>query len=239
MPSSGMEAAEMRPRMSTRQARLWATSGWLFVALVIASLVINTALASAPYPSPFAPVEEIERYFAANSGAVRASGFLGVLAATSLLAFVAFVASTLRAATGDDGPLPSLALGGGLLASGSFLLSGLLGWVLARAATVEAPAVLRALHELTFLAGGPAHVLSLGVFVGASSIATLGRSQLPRWLSWLGVAAASLSLMSAAALLWTPATVLLPLGRLLAAIWIIGIGIVLARRSPVTEAGRA
>lgn len=124
-----------------------------------------------------------------------------------------------------------MALGGGLLASGALLLSGLLGWVLVRPATVAEPAVLRALHDLTFLTGGPAHVVSLGVFVGASSIVILGRSHLPRWLGWLGATAASLSLLSAASLLLLPATFLLPLGRLLAAVWIVALGVVVVRRS--------
>ena len=84
------------------------------------------------------------------------------------------------------------------------------------------------LRSLNFLIGGVAHVVSLGLFVGATSIAALRAGALPRWILWLGLVAAALSILSLASLIWFPATILLPLGRLLSLIWSISVGFVLA-----------
>ncbi len=46
--------------------------------------------------------------------------------------------------------------------------------------------LLATVHELTYLARGPAHVLPLGLFLGAVSGA-LWRSRLvPQWVTWTG-----------------------------------------------------
>jgi hypothetical protein len=65
--------------------------------------------------------------------------------------------------------------------------------------------VLATVHELTYLAGGPTHVLFLGLFLGAVAAATAG----------------------VLALLWEPATFLLPVGRGLGMLWILAISLVL------------
>ena len=106
-------------------------------------------------------------------------------------------------------------------------LSALFLWVLARPVTVEEPALLGALHDLAYLTGGPAHVLSFAPFIGASPIAMWHRPILFRWLTWVGIAASGLSLLSVFALLWEPATLFLPLGRMLAFVWIFSIGVML------------
>jgi uncharacterized protein involved in cysteine biosynthesis len=93
------------------------------------------------------------------------------------------------------------------------------------------------LHDLSFLAGGPAHVPLLGLFVGLASIATLRAKALPRWIPWLGIVAAVLSILSLASLVFFPASVLIPLGRLLAFVWSVAVGILLVRSRP-HEAGR-
>ena len=84
------------------------------------------------------------------------------------------------------------------------------------------------LRNLNFLSGGAAHVASLGLFVGAASIAASRARALPRWILWLGILAAALSILSLVSLVWFPATILLPLGRLLAFVWSIAVGLVLA-----------
>lgn len=213
--------------VSKGHRNLWALSGVLFVALFVAGLVFGNVLSPEPYPSPFAPSPEIESYFTESGAAVRALGVLQILAAISLLGFAACVAAFVRRAAGEGSALSGLALGGGALAAAFFLLSGLLSWALSRPVTVELLALVRALHDLTFLAGGPAHVSLLGLFVGAGSIAASKTKVLPRWIDWVGIVAAVLSLLSVASMLWTPVTVLLPLGRLLSSVWIVAVSLVL------------
>jgi hypothetical protein len=85
-----------------------------------------------------------------------------------------------------------------------------------------------ALRSLNFLSGGTLHVASLGLFVVVASIAALRAKTLPRWICWLGIAAAALSIPSLASLVLYPASVLIPLGRLFAFVWCVAVGIVLA-----------
>jgi hypothetical protein len=72
--------------------------------------------------------------------------------------------------------------------------------------------------------------------VGAASIATRRAKAFPRWIPWLGIVAALLSILSLASLVFFPASVLIPLGRLLAFVWSVAVGILLVRSRP-REAG--
>jgi hypothetical protein len=99
-----------------------------------------------------------------------------------------------------------------------------------------------ALRQMNFLTGGALHVASLGLCVGAASIAVRRAKALPkalpRWILWLGIVAAALAIASLASLAWFPATFLIPLVRLLTFVWCIAAGIVLARgRQHDTVAG--
>ena len=220
---------------SIRQRNLWALSGVLFAALFLASLVLGGVLAAGSFPLPGAPATDVTRYFTESRTAVLVSGSFQVLSAASLLAFAPCVASLVRSTENGTGALLGLTLGGGNLAAIFLLASALLGWVLALAAAELGPGLVGTLRSLNFLTGGAAHVASLGLFVGAASIAALGAKALPRWILGLGVVAATLSILSLVSLLWFPATILLPLGRLLSLVWSIALGLVLAlgrRRDP-------
>lgn len=70
------------------------------------------------------------------------------------------------------------------------------------------PAHASTLHYLIFLSGGPAHVASLASFVGAGSIAALRTKALPGWISWVGIAAATISLLCLVSLVWYLASIL-------------------------------
>ncbi len=78
--------------------------------------------------------------------------------------------------------------------------------------------------------------MTLAALVVSGSIAASRARLLPRWVIGVGLAAGAISLLSTAALLWTPASVLLPLGRLLSSIWIIRVSIALIRGEQRTGA---
>lgn len=207
---------------SQRRRNPLALSGVLFVAFFIASLVLSGVLASAPLPMPDAPATETARYFADSQAAVLVSGLLQALSATSLLVFA-------RRTAGEGSVLAGTTLVGGASAAVLLLLSALLSWALVPVAAGGDLALIGTLRDLSFLTGGTLHVAALGVFVGAGSIAALRAQAFPRWLLWLGVAAAVLSILSLTSLLWFPASILIPLGRLLAFVWTVAVSIVLMR----------
>jgi hypothetical protein len=222
-----------------RDARrlVWAASGLGFLACSAVGLLLATVFSTALYPSPFGPPfgpqTDVATYFANNSAQVRGMSFVFALAALCLLIFVAYGAGMLA-----DGrlerrsALPGLALAAGTLSTGFWLLNALLLWVLSRPTPSADRAVLGTVHELIYVAGGPAHVLFLGLFLGAVS-ALLRRSPvLPGWLAWTAAATAATTTAGVLALLWEPATFLLPVGRSLAMLWIFATSVALLVGKP-------
>ncbi len=223
---------------TARSRDLRALGGVLFAVFFIASLVLGGALASDSLPLPGAPATEVAGYFTESRTAVLVSGLLQVLSAISLSVFALCIVAFVRRMAGEMGALPGLTLGGGAFAAVFLLASALLAWVLALTAAGLGLDLVSTLRDLNFLFGGGAHVVSLGLFVGATSIAALRAKTLPRWIPWLGIVAAALSILSLTSLVFFPATILLPLGRLLSFVWSIAVGLVLAlgeRREPGAE----
>jgi hypothetical protein len=190
----------------------------------------------------------VASYFAANRAQVRGMSFVFSLAALFLLVFVAYSAGMLAdRAPEQRSPLPGLALGAGTLSAGFWLLNALLLWVLSRPTPAADPILVATAHELIYLTGGPAHVLFLGLFLGAVSIALWRSSVLPRWIAWTGAAAAVAATSSILALVWEPATLLLPVGRGLGMLWILATSVALvfgrsgeamaAAEPPIEESG--
>jgi hypothetical protein len=219
--------------MFNLQRNTWAWSGLFFIALFGMGFLLSVILSSEPYPSPFgAPygfATEVESYFTNNQAQVQWMSFFYSLAALMLLIFAVGIATVVRETDSDAGVLSTLVLSGGILAAVFIQLSALALWILARPATIADSALLRAMHDLAYLTGGPAHVLAFAPFIGASSIVFMNQATFPRWVNWMGMAAAVLSLLSVTALLWLPGTMLLPLGRVLAFGWIFFVSIRLMR----------
>jgi hypothetical protein len=207
----------------------WALSGVFFVALFIAGLLLSGMLAPAPYPLPGVSSAEIVRYFSEGRIAVLMLGFLQGLSAISLFVFAACVAAFVRGTATGTRTLSGLTLGGGALAAAFLLLAALLSWVLALTVSEGGVALASTLHYLIFLAGGPAHVASLAPFVGAGSIAALRTKALPGWISWVGITAAASSLLCLLSLVWYPASIFIPLGRVLSFVWSVAVSVVLVR----------
>lgn len=205
-----------------------ALGGLLFVALFISGLILGGSLSSAPFPMPGTSPQEVARYYDENRTAILAAGSLQVLSSLALLVFASSVTAFVRRTAGGRGALLALASGGGLSAAVLFLASALLGFVLALASGGLGLDLVGVLRQMNFLTGGTLHVAALGLFVGAASIVARRAKALPSWIPRLGIVAAALAILSLASLFWFPATFLIPLGRLLLAIWCIAVGLVLA-----------
>lgn len=209
-----------------------ALSGVLFPAFFIAGDVLRGVLASLPLPLPTAPVEEAARYFAGSRTAVLVVGLCQVLAAISLFVFAGCVVGVVRRARSEGGALPgapwALTAAGGILAATFLLICGLLGMALVPVAAGGDLGLVGTLRSLNFLTGGTFHVASLGIFVGAASLAARRAKALPGWICWLGIVLAVPALLSLASVAVYFANAFILLGRLLAFVWCIAAGIALA-----------
>jgi hypothetical protein len=224
---------------STRQRNPWALGGVLFAAFFIAGDFIRGALANGALPLPGAPVEEVVRYFTESGTAVLGVSVVQVLSALSLLVFVPPIATLVRGVSGQRPALIGLTSGGGVLSAGFLLVSALLALVMALTVSGLSLGVVDVLRGANFLTGGTLHVASLGLFVGATSVAARGAKALPGWICWLGLVQATLAVLSLASLIFFPAALLILLGRMLGFVWCIAVGIVLALgRGTQTGAGR-
>jgi hypothetical protein len=143
--------------------------------------------------------------------------------AVPLLIYAATVSARLRQ-LGVTAPGATIALAGGVAGAASLALSGLLQWTLGRPAVVIEEPLVRALHDLSFLTGGPAHVVFLGLLVAGVAVPGLILGLLPRALAVVGLVIAALGELATLALLWPGLSVLVPLARFPALVWLIVVG---------------
>jgi hypothetical protein len=206
-------------------------------ALFLMSLAVTAALTGGDHvPSPFGPAAPSLRFFAEHGDAVRWGAFLQLGSAVPLGLFAAVASSRLHF-LGIRAAGATIALYGGLAASSFLALSALAQWALSWPDVAVAPAVARALHLLAFAAGGPAHVMALGLLVaGVAVTAGLGRL-VPGWMMTTGLAIAVLAELSWLSLVLPAASLLLPLARFPALAWLIAAGALLpnARRRAATS----
>jgi hypothetical protein len=162
----------------------------------IASFLAFLAYGSSPDTS--ASVEDITNYLIQGRTSIVASTVLLMLCAVCLCCFVAVVADMVREREGG-GPLP------GLLILGAALMVSLLAWdnlpILALSFTVGLPggagdgSAIRALYAL---AGGiimpGAYGVFAALFIGTLAIAALRRAFATRWLGFVLLVFAALSL---------------------------------------------
>jgi hypothetical protein len=139
--------------------------------------------------------------------------------------------STRLRALGAPAPGSTIALVGGVLGAALLTLSALVTWVLSRPAVRGEVPIVRALHDLAFLTGGPAHVVFLGLLVAGIAVPALLLGLLPRWLSVVGLVIAVLAELATVALFAESAVVLVPLARFPALLWLAVAGFAVRRRA--------
>lgn len=204
--------------------------------LLVAGVAGAAALAGQTYPSPYADPEVIRAFFAGPPLAVTIGGTAVFASAIPLLIYAATVSARLRR-LGVTAPGATIALAGGVAGAGMLALSGLLQWVLGRPAVLTDESLVRALHDLSFLTGGPAHVVFLGLLVAGVAVPGLLLGLLPRALAVAGLVIAAIAELSTLALLWTHLSVLIPLGRFPGLLWLIVVGFRLPQRRSHDPAG--
>jgi hypothetical protein len=205
----------------------------VYAALFLASLVATAVLTRGEhFPSPFGPAASALDFFSRHSRAVRWSAFLQFGSAVPLGIFTATVASRLHF-LGVRAAGVSIASFGGVAASVFLALSALAQWVLSWPDVLESQATVRALHLAAFSAGGPGHVVPLGLLIAGVSVTAGVFRLLPRWMM--------VSELSTLSLVLPTAAYLLPLARFPALAWLIAAGALLprARRGAQVHSPRA
>jgi hypothetical protein len=180
-------------RSTTSRFDRWAPiAGITFVVLmVVGSMLIGDV------PDPDAPVKQITAYLADGANHTRnlIGAYLSVIGSLAFLWFLVRLRNDIRNAEGGNSPLSNLAFAAGMAFAAVWTVSAAAFAALPYAIEVrnapitdpELVRVLPALGRLLLLHGGG--FAGLLVLV-ATSTAILQTSFLPRWLGWLGIAAA-------------------------------------------------
>jgi hypothetical protein len=201
------------------------------LALLLAGLIVGVAIAGGVMPLPFGSATEIQDYVAGHHGAAVAIA-VGTFGSSIPLAIYAATASARLRQLGITAPGATIALAGGLLASAGLGMSSLTAWTMSRPEVTVDAALVRALYYLTYLTGGPWHVVTLGLLIAGMAVPALIVGLLPRALAWTGLTIAGLAELTTLVLIWPGLSPLLPVCRFTGLIWLIAAGVMLPLRRP-------
>lgn len=208
--------------------------GGVTLALFVVGVIVSAALGGVP-PNPLGPSATVLEHYRSHPTAVQAGAVFLFASSVPLLIYSATVSARLRQ-LGITAPGATIALAGGVIASVMLSLSGLFSWVLSRPAVRIDGALVQAFSTLSFLAGGPGHVVPLGLLVAGVSVPALIVGLLPRSLAWAGLVIAAVAELSTLALVSPWFAILLPIARFPALIWLVVAGALLPARRPRANA---
>ena len=189
-----------------------------FVGFYLAMDFVHGAVATGSRPLPNDPDNVIYRYLVNDSAAV-AAGAAMMLVSVSGLAL--FLVATRRALPALPNPWGYRF---GVLAVAAMSVSIALSMMLAGTASSMSVNTAVWLNQAGFIAGGVAHVVCLGLYVGVT-----GRQLAARGPRVLAMVAAVPALLSVVSLVWFYGSALILLGRLLCMAWTLTVGVALVR----------
>jgi hypothetical protein len=199
------------------------------LALLLAGLIVGAVIAGGVMPLPYGSATAIQDYVTGHHGAAVAIA-VGTFGSSVPLAIYAATASARLRQLGITAPGATIALAGGLLASAGLALSSLTAWTLSRPEVTSEPALVRALYYLTYLTGGPWHVVMLGLLIAGIAVPALIVGLLPRPVAWTGLVIAGLAELTTLVLIWPGLSPLLPVARFTGLVWLIVAGVLLPLR---------
>jgi hypothetical protein len=215
-----------------------ATLAAISLVLLLAGLIVGVALAGGVMPLPYGSATEIQQYVTGHHAAAVAIA-VGTFGSSIPLAIYAATANARLRQLGITAPGATIALAGGLLASAGLALSSLTAWTLSRPEVTSDVALVRALYYLTYLTGGPWHVVTLGLLIAGIAVPGLIAGLLPRPVAWMGLAIAGLAELTTLVLIWPGLSPLLPVARFTGLIWLIVAGALLPLRRRNKQDARA
>jgi hypothetical protein len=162
-------------------------------------------------------------------------GHQGLLNLLALVVFGASIPLAIWSATvyrrlrrlGVTAPGAVIGLTGGVLASASLALSGLVTWTAAQTADPAVPALSRALTSLAFATGAAGFVVPLALLIAGIAVPALFLGLLPRWVSIVGLVIAAAAVLATFTLLTPALNPLIPVGRFGGLIWLVLVSVLL------------
>jgi hypothetical protein len=154
------------------------------VAFVVV-LIIGFLVSGEP-PDVKNPAQEIVDHYVDNKDSVQIGVGLELIAAALLLFFAGYLRKVLRAAPGEGGMLPAVALAGATVMAVGAALDGTISFVLAESADEIEPAAVQALQAL-WDNDWPPIALGAAVLLLASGISIALYGALPKWLGWIAI----------------------------------------------------
>jgi Domain of unknown function (DUF4386) len=204
----------------------------LFAAGLIASSLMTSGAAD---QNPYNSIEQLQTYYTQFPDGMRVTRFFLLASMFPLGIFTVMVVSRLLFhrinVTGVY-----IALFGGIAAAMFIGISGLCGWVLSQPGVVSEVGAMRVAQLLNFASGGFGHDASLGLLLAGISVPCLFAKLIPKWIGWLGLVTAAVCELSLLSMLFPQLSLLLPLARFPALIWMIAVGFTLPnKRQNATE----
>ena len=190
--------------------RLLLLSALGFVLCYVAVGFVTPAFASSSLPLPDDPTAEARAWYVENPLATVLIGVCQLASVACLAGFVKVLGNARR---------------WGYAAVGLMVLSSAASWLLAAVAPDASLDTISVLRTFSFITGGTAHVVALGVFVWlASRAGGFGRGV--RGLAWVALVPSVASLIS---LVVFEGAALILLGRLLCMIWTVSAAVSASR----------
>jgi hypothetical protein len=223
-----------------RWEQLAVGTGVAFVALILASsfIVPNTP------PKIDDPISKVGRFYFDHHNGLLWGGFLGLLSTLFGLWFFGTVAHWVRRQ--NQPRLATIAFGGGVVAVGVALASGLMSTGLAYLVTAPdniGAGVARAMYDLSLL-GFTFVYIPIAVFVAAVSMAGMRSNAFPQWLWGSGAVFSVVAVIASAGLfahsgVFAPGGVLQLIVFLVFAAWVLALSIWLWQRVGTDTVARA
>jgi len=156
-------------------------TGVAFVAILIISFIVG-----GEPPDVENPAQEIVDHYVDNKDSVQVGVLLSMIAAAFLLFFAGYLRKVLRAAPGEGGMLPAVALAGATVMAAGAAIDGTISFALAETADNIEPASVQALQALWDNDWVPI-ALGAAVLLLASGMSIALYGSLPRWLGWIAI----------------------------------------------------
>lgn len=202
----------------------------VYVLLFAASLIAGILMTSgAENQNPYNSIEQLQTYYTQSTEGMKISGFFLFASMFPLGIFTATVVSRLQFHRIKVAGI-YVALFGGIAASIFIGISGLCGWVLSQPGVAENAGAMRVAQLLNFGTGGFGHVAALGLLLAGVSVPCLVADLIPKWICWLGLVVAAVCELSILSLIFPQFSMLIPLGRFPAFIWLLAVGFTLPKQ---------
>ncbi len=224
-PTLPIDLATPRPDAA---ARLPGGPPLLVPAIAFAVLTLAAVAVSIHIPTPTASAQTVLSYQVNHATSLRLGGFLQFASALPLAIWAATVHGRLRA-LGVRAVGTTMALVGGVLASASLALGGLIGWTSVETAHLGDAAVAKVLGDLAFATGAVGYVVPFALLMAGVAVPSLLTGLLPRPLAITGLVIAAIGMISTATLLTMNLGPTLPVVRFGGLIWLIAASALLSR----------